>query len=142
MQLPDLSLLLVMAVFWATYAVLRRFVFKPLGAILEEREKTLETAAAALTASVEKEREALARIDAEMTRARREAMAHRESRRQEAARARQGLLDEARERTRAGLAEAQAALDADLVAARAELTRDARALAGEIASAALGRRVA
>ena len=44
MQLPDLSLLLVMVIFWATYVVLRGFVLKPLGAILEERRRAEEAA--------------------------------------------------------------------------------------------------
>ena len=142
MQLPDLSLLLVMAVFWATYAVLRAFVFRPLGTILEEREQTLEAAAAALSASVEKERDALARIDTELTRARRAAMALRESRRLEAAQARHVFLEEAREKTRVDLVAATASLEVQIASAREELSRDTRALALDIATAALGRRVA
>ena len=31
MQLPDLSLLIIMVLFWATYAVLRAWVFDPFG---------------------------------------------------------------------------------------------------------------
>ena len=42
MQLPDLSLVLIALLFWATYAVLRRFLLKPLGAILAERERRVD----------------------------------------------------------------------------------------------------
>ena len=53
MTLPDLSLLLIMVLFWATYAVLRAWVFKPLGGILEEREKKTATATDALAKALE-----------------------------------------------------------------------------------------
>ena len=33
MQLPDLSLFLVVIIFWATYLVLRKFLLSPLGAV-------------------------------------------------------------------------------------------------------------
>ncbi len=142
MQLPDLSLLLVMALFWATYAVLRVFVFKPLGAILEEREKKGMTATEALAQALENEKETLAAIDGRLTEARREALAARQASRNAASAKRQALLDEAREKARLAASAAQAKLDAEVAAARAELAKNVRATAGEIASLALGRRIA
>ena len=41
MQLPDLSLILVVVIFWAAYVVLRRFLLTPLGAVLAAREAAL-----------------------------------------------------------------------------------------------------
>jgi F-type H+-transporting ATPase subunit b len=142
MQLPDLSLLVIMVLFWATYAVLRAWVFRPLGAILDEREKKAATATAALAQALENEKETLASIDRRLTQTRREALAARQASRDAANARRQALLDEAREKARLAGAAAQAKLDADVAAARAELAKNVRATAGEIASLALGRRIA
>lgn len=142
MQLPDLSLLLAVAIFWATYWVLRVTVFQPLGRILEEREKTTQSAAQALEAALEKQRAAMTEIDDRLTQARREALALHEAKRQEAAAVRQARLDEAREKARTAVAEAQTKLEGEIAAARAELEKGAAGLAAELASTALGRRVA
>jgi F-type H+-transporting ATPase subunit b len=142
MQLPDLSLLLIMVLFWATYAVLRAFVFKPLGAILDGREKETATATDALAKALENEKETLASIDRRLTETRREALAARQAARNDANATRQALLDEVREKARLAASAAQAKLDAEVVAARAELAKNVRTTAGEIASLALGRRIA
>jgi F0F1-type ATP synthase membrane subunit b/b' len=142
MQLPDLSLLLIMALFWATYAVLRAYVFKPLGTILVEREKTTATATDTLAKALENEKETLADIDRRLTQTRREAIAARQAARTAANAKRQALLDETREKARLAATAAQAKLDVEVAAARAELARNVRTTAGEIASLALGRRIA
>ncbi len=142
MQLPDLSLLLVMAIFWATYAVLRVFILKPLGGILEGRERAIQESTAALSGMLEKEKETLAGIDERLTQARREALAARQAARGEANAKRQEILEAAREKARRAALEAQAGLEKDVSAARSELARNARATAVEIASRALGRRIA
>jgi F-type H+-transporting ATPase subunit b len=142
MQLPDLSLLLIMVIFWATYVVLRVFVLKPLGAILEERERAVSGATAALASALEKEKETLSGIDRRLTEARREALAARHAARADANAKRQALLDDARAKSRTAVLEAQAKLDAEIGAARTELAKNARATAVEIASLALGRRLA
>jgi F-type H+-transporting ATPase subunit b len=142
MQLPDLSLFLVMAIFWATYAVLRVFMLKPLGGILEERERILQEATAALAGMLDQEKETLARIDERLTQARRDALAARLAARGDANVKRQAILEVAREKARRAAADAQARLEKDVAAARAELARNARATAVEIASRALGRRLA
>jgi F-type H+-transporting ATPase subunit b len=142
MQLPDLSLLLVMVLFWATYAVLRAWVFKPLGGILEAREDAAATATAALSSALEKEKETLADIDRRLTEARREALAARQAARAKANAERQALLEASREKARASLAAASAKLEGEVAAARGELAKGVRATAAEIASRALGRRVA
>jgi F-type H+-transporting ATPase subunit b len=142
MQLPDLSLLLIMVLFWATYAVLRAFVFKPLGAILDGREKKTATATDVLAKALENEKETLASIDRRLTETRREALAARQAARNDANATRQALLDEVREKARLAASAAQAKLDAEVVAARVELAKNVRTTAGEIASLALGRRIA
>jgi len=142
MQLPDLSLLLVMVIFWATYVVLRLFVLKPLGSILEERERTIAGATAALSVALDQEKETLAGIDRRLTEARREALAARQAARADANLKRQAMLEDARAKARAAVEEAQAKLDREIGVARSELAKNARTTAAEIASLALGRRIA
>ena len=141
-SLPDLSLLLAVAFFWATYWVLRQTVFKPLGTILDVREKKSRAATEALATALDGQKEALAGIDRRLTEARREAMATKEAARAAAAARRTELLDEARQKARQKAAEAQKELDGEVARAREQLRRDARALAAEIATRALGRRIA
>jgi len=142
MQLPDLSLLLVVIIFWATYGVLRKFLLSPLGAVLAERERRGDAARAAAEAAMEKQREVAADLDRRLTEARREALAHRDAVRAAAGERRQAVLDEAREKARAAAAAAQANLDREALAAREQLGSDAKAIAAEIANYALGRKVA
>ncbi len=141
-QLPDLSLLVIAALFWATYWVLRQKVFKPLGGILDGRERAISSASSALTKALESEKETLAEIDRRMTEARRQAMAAKDATRQAAARRRQELLDAAREKARGWMTEAQRGLDTDIASAREQLRLQASALGAEIASRVLGRRIA
>jgi F-type H+-transporting ATPase subunit b len=142
MQLPDLSLFLVVIIFWATYLVLRKFLLSPLGAILAQRERRVEEARAASEKALERQRENAADLDRRLTEARREALSHREAVRAGAAERRQALLDEAKEKARVAAMEAQARLDTEALAAREQLGTDAKALAAEIANYALGRKVA
>jgi F-type H+-transporting ATPase subunit b len=142
MQLPDLSLLLMMAIFWATFFVLRASVFKPIGDILEERERSIADAETRLADAVEGQKAAAAELDRRLTEARREAMSRREALRQEAMARRQARLDEAREKARASAAEAQGRLEGEIAAAREQLRASGRELAAEIAGGVLGRKVA
>src|SRR5512143_2875313 len=100
MQLPDLSLLIALAVFWATYHVLKATVFKPLGEVLAEREKTVVAATTALQGAFDRQAQVLADVDRRLLDARREALAQRETVRAEAAARRQELLDAARAESR------------------------------------------
>lgn len=142
MQLPDLSLLLVMVVFWAAFWILRTFLFRPLGRILEEREAAADRIDRDLEAALEKERRTLAEIDARLTAERRQVMLAREKTRQEAMGKRNATLEAARERARADVAAAQQRLESDIAKTRAELKGSVQAMALEIASQTLGRRVA
>ena len=142
MQLPDLSLFLVVIIFWATYLVLRKFLLSPLGAVLAEREKRVDSARAAAEAALERQREVAVDLDRRLTEARREALAHREAARATAGERRQALLEDAREKARVLARDAQANLEREVHSARQQLGAEAKAIAGEIASYALGRKVA
>ena len=142
MQLPDLSLLAVMVLFWATFFVLKTFLFRPLGDILRERDEAAAQATQALETALAREREALQTIDQKMTDARRAALALHESVRAEAAAARQSALDAAREGARLTIAAGDEKLSAEVAAARRDLEGAAKSTAQEIAGLALGRKVA
>lgn len=142
MQLPDLSLFVVMAIFWATYWVLRVFVFGPVGSILESREHAAAHAAEALRRALEKEQEAVAEIDRRLNDARREVLGAREAARLAANERRQQILDRARGEAQQTVGAAQARLDASVAKTREDLRASAEAMAREIASVALGRKVA
>jgi F-type H+-transporting ATPase subunit b len=142
MKLPDLSLILVMAIFWATFFVLRTSVFRPLGTILQEREKKATAAADELVRALENEKETLAELDRRLTEARREALALRQAGRSEGNTKRQAVLEKAREEARTLAEQAQARLEKNIASAREELRASSRATAAEIASFALGRKVA
>ena len=142
MQLPDLSLLFAMAFFWATFLVLRAFLLQPLGAILEEREKKAAAAADVLDEALGNERETLAELDRRLTQARREALDLRQAARAEANAKRQAVLEKTREDARRVAEQAQARLEKNVAAARKELGASASATAREIASLALGRKIA
>jgi F-type H+-transporting ATPase subunit b len=142
MQLPDLSILLVMVVFWATYLVLRTFLFTPLGGILAAREAASSSAYEALERAVAREEEALRAIDQKLTGARRVALAEREAVRGAANEKRQAIMDQARNSARASAEEFQARLDHEIAEAREELRRGVASVASDIAETALGRKVA
>jgi F0F1-type ATP synthase membrane subunit b/b' len=141
-KLPDLSLFIAMALFWATYWVLRQTVFKPVGAILAGREETSAGAVEALDRALGSQREALAEIDRRLTDARREAMAAADAARTDANARRAEILEAARQKARQKAADAQKSLDSEVAAAREQLRRAAHAMGAEIASRALGRKIA
>lgn len=142
MQLPDLSLLLIVVIFWGVYWILRVFLFRPLGTILEEREAKAAGAEKALESAIERRTGTLADVENRLTAARRDAMATRETVRQQVGQRRQELLDATRGRSRTESVEALARLEREAEAARTELARGAAAVAAEIATLALGRKVA
>jgi F0F1-type ATP synthase membrane subunit b/b' len=141
-KLPDLSLFVAMALFWATYWVLRQTVFMPLGSILADRETASSGAAAALDKALDSRKETLAEIDRRLTEARREAMAASDAARTAANARRAEILEAARQKARQKAADAQKTLDAEVTKAREQLRKDAHAMAAEIASRALGRKIA
>ena len=141
-KLPDLSLFVAMALFWATYWILRQTVFKPLGSILAERERSSAGAAEALDKALDSRKETLSEIDSRLTEARREAMAASDAARTAANARRVEILEAARQKARQKAADAQKSLDAEVAGAREQLRKDAHAMAAEIASRALGRKIA
>src|SRR5262245_21521761 len=78
-KVPDVTLLYVLVAFTIAYAILRKFLFLPLGAILEERANEEATAARVHAESLERLKAEVARAEAELSRARVEALKVREA---------------------------------------------------------------
>ena len=76
---PDVTLLYVVLAFVVAYAILKKFLFGPLAAILEARQSEEQTSARIHAESLEGLAKAIAHAEAELARARREALKERET---------------------------------------------------------------
>jgi len=95
---PDVTLLYVMFAFIVSYAVLKKFLFRPLGAILEQREEEELAAARIHDESLRELERAVAEGEARLALARREALKDREALRGQGLARFEQLLDQAREK--------------------------------------------
>jgi F0F1-type ATP synthase membrane subunit b/b' len=82
-KLPDITLVYVIVAFAVSWAILRKYLFLPLSAILEEREEDEKNASKIHAESLERLSRTIARAEEELARARREALKQRESLRAE-----------------------------------------------------------
>lgn len=139
---PNLSLLLIMICFWCTMWLVHRFLIKPVGAVLEERQGRIGQAAQSWEATHQEYLAATARLEAEIQNAAREASRVRGEHRQQALDRRQASLEAAHADADDRLGAALVALDAQTTAARGELRAHAAELARLFAARLLGRRVA
>ena len=76
---PDVTLLYVMFAFIASYAILKRFLFVPLGAILAEREREEREASRIHQESLKELERTIAEAERRLAEARREALREREA---------------------------------------------------------------
>jgi F-type H+-transporting ATPase subunit b len=139
---PDVTLLYVMFAFVVSYAVLKRFLFRPLGAILEEREEEERAAARVHADSLRELERAIAEGEAKLSLARREALKDRETLRLEGLAKFDRELARAREAGSSSIESASRQIDADAARAAAELPAKSRSLAIELAEKILGRKLA
>src|SRR6185295_13904137 len=93
---PDVTLLYVLVSFLIVYAILKAFLFRPLSAILDERAREETDAEKVHAASLEKLSRAIARAEADLAQARREALKQREALRAEGRAHLEKKLEEAR----------------------------------------------
>jgi F-type H+-transporting ATPase subunit b len=141
-QAPDVTLLYVMFAFVVSYAVMKRFLFQPLGAILEMREQEEREANRLHSESLRELERAVAEGEARLAVARREALKERETLRAEGLARFEGLLAEARAAASASVGAASQAIEGDAARATAELPARSRSLARELAEKILGRKLA
>jgi F-type H+-transporting ATPase subunit b len=139
---PDVTLLYVMFAFVVSYALLKRFLFVPLGAILARREEE-ELAAAKLHGESLRELErAVADAEAQLAVARREALKERETLRAEGIARFEQKLGEARAGATSSVEGASREIADQVRTAGSQLPERARSLAIQLAEKILGRKLA
>lgn len=139
---PDVTFLYVVVAFIASLAILKRFLFVPLSAILDEREKEAATAARVHEESAAELEKAIARAEHDLARARGEALAIREKLRAEGRVHLERKLSEARTAAEASIAAASDEVGSAATRASVLLPRAARDLARALAEKILGRKLA
>ncbi len=139
---PDVTALYVIFAFVVSYAILARFLFRPLGAILERREEEERAATRIHTESLHELERAVAEGEAKLSMARREALKEREGLRAEGLARFERQLGEARGAAEASVAKASRSIETDARKAAAELSERSRLLAIELAEKILGRKLA
>jgi F-type H+-transporting ATPase subunit b len=142
LQVPNVSMVLILAIFFATMWVLNRFLFRPVSAILDERQTEAETAARSLSDAEEKFRAAAAKIETELSLARREALKIREENRAEGRHLRDEEVEAVKQETSARLEAAAAELAADARRTRDELPSRVSAIVSTLVEKVLGRKAA
>ncbi len=138
----DGSLLIQLAIFFIAFEMMRRLVFRPMIALFDAREASIDGAKREARRLEGEAEEKLRAFETEMKKVRTEAGAERDVIRQDAARLERELLNKAREDADAMMSEAEAKLDREASKIRADLKVNVPLLAGQIATKLLGREVA
>lgn len=139
---PDVTLLYVLFAFIVSYAVMKRYLFRPLGAILERREEEERAAAKVHSESLRELERAVAEGEARLAAARREGLRERESLRAEGLARFERDLGEARNAAAAAIGQAGREISSEATRAGEELASRSRALAVLLAEKILGRKLA
>jgi len=134
----DASLLVIMAIFWATYVVVRYFLVRPILQMLNERDGEIRTAAETFDQTRADVRERVEAQRKKLAEARAEAAGHRDRLRREAQAARDRIVAEARQEAEAELGQAIAELDAETARQRRSLEARAERLAAEMTAKLMG----
>jgi F0F1-type ATP synthase membrane subunit b/b' len=134
----DASILVIMVIFWITYLILRFSFFKPIVALLDEREGRVTTAQQTWEEAHASTQKRLDEERALLGDARRKAMAARADRRREAQERRLQILAEVKKAVQQELGEASSALQSQVRSERQVLDQHSRALADEIVRRLLG----
>jgi F-type H+-transporting ATPase subunit b len=139
---PDVTLLYVIVCFVIAYAILKVWLFRPLAAILDEREQEEKAAARIQAESVAELQKTVRHIDEELSRARREALRERETMRAEGRAELERRLASARSSAAAALESGRRGIEEDAQRSSAELPSRATGLARLLAEKVLGRKLA
>jgi len=141
MQPPNLSLIIVMVCFWVAFWLIQKFLLKPVGGVLAERNRRIEGAETEWQAKHQEFLDETARLESELEEAAKAAAKVRNDHRQAAMDRRKAALDTARQQADGKLDQAMDGLEGEVSAARAELKGRAGELAQLFASRLLGREV-
>ncbi len=139
---PDVTLLYVVFAFLVAYAILKKFLFAPLSAILEARETEERTAARVHAESLEGLARAVAHAEEQLAHARREALKERETLRAQGRGHLEKKLAEARAAATTVLERAGREIASETERSSAELPQRVRQLARSLAEKVLGRELA
>jgi len=139
---PDITFVYVVVAFIASLFILKRYLFVPLSAILEEREREAASAEKVHADSLLEMQKAITRAEAELAKARGEALAVREKLRGEGHAQWERRLAEAQAASGAALDRATEEIGSAATKSAAELPRSARELARSLAEKILGRKIA
>lgn len=136
---PDLSLLAIIAIFIINYLVVRKFFFRPINQIIEDREKETRDAEKLYETAMTRFNEATTRMETQLHLARREATSVRDRYRAEAAARRTQVLERTHGEASKAVAEAETRLSSDVEVARQKISGDSETLARLAAERILGR---
>ena len=142
LQLPNVSMLMILAIFFATLWVLNRFLFGPVSAILDERAAETDGAVRSLSEAEAKFRAAAEKIENELSLARREALKIREENRAEGHRAREAEVEAAKKEAADRLHAAAQELELRSRQAREELPGRISSIVSTLVEKILGRKAA
>jgi F-type H+-transporting ATPase subunit b len=138
----DVTFLFVLIAFPIAYAILKRYLFDPLAAILQERDRDARTAEQIHKESLEALSKTVARAEQQLAQARQEALKQREALRAEGRAQWEKKLAEAQTSARAHIDDATREIQAQAESSSRELPAQARTLARELAEKLLGRTLA
>ena len=139
---PNLSLVLIMACFWAVFLLVTTQLVRPLGALLDERERRVREAREQHETAKQAVADAMARCERELAAGVAEAGKQRAAVRAQGEAARRAALEAARTQAQERLALFGNELEQATRDARASLRERSAELARELAGRLLGRRVA
>jgi F-type H+-transporting ATPase subunit b len=139
--MPDLSLLVVMAIFIAEYFVVKHFFLKPINDVLESRETETRTAQEIYEKALGRFQEATAQVEQRLHEAKREASQVRDRFRAEAGAHRASVLERTSADAKKVVDDAEVQLKRAATEAREKLVRDADSMARLAAERILGRSV-
>ena len=141
-ELPNVTSLYVLLAFGVSYAILKRFLFVPLGGILEAREREEAEAQRSYAESLQTLERAVAAGEEKLSAARREALKTREGLRGEGLALLDEKLGQARVRATQEIARGSSEIEAQASESARQLSDRARSLARELAEKILGRKLA
>ena len=138
MQL-NATVVLITVIFLVLIFILNRFVFKPLVAILDKREKLIEEGTRAREQSLKTVEEKMAAYQAALVDARRNAQARRQNLLKQADKIREETLASAKEKAMSMVHSAAAEIEQQVAAAKTSLEQDTKVIAKKIVNAVLSR---
>jgi F-type H+-transporting ATPase subunit b len=137
--IPDLSVLIVIALVLTCTALLNRLIFKPVLAVMDQRERAVRDAKELAESASQKATLASEEYDRTLTAARRDVYREMDEKRRAALEERGALLAATKADVERELSDAVAQLSEQTSAARARLQQDVDGLAAAIMTRVLGR---